>query len=329
MATIFPSNPQTNDEYQGYRFNGTQWEIIGIDLTADYAELTSGYVSDTVIPATIARVDDVNTSLEDYILLTEKGEPLGVAELDASGYVPAAQLNLDLLPSQTGNDGKFLSTDGSIASWETVDALPAQSTHNGKFLTTDGSVASWATVDALPSQSGNGTKILTTDGTSASWATQRLYRTGYVSTTSATTDLDNCFNSTYRNYRVIIQGTGGGIATIQFINSGLTSGYTAGQIDSSSSYTTASWYVNVADQWGVSTINGTYSYWRLSALGGAFILDIVNPYLDGISTWATMTCAYAGGPYALWGGYSAPARSYRGLRLGTSSFNGTIEVYGY
>jgi hypothetical protein len=46
------------------------------------------------IPVEIARVEDVNTSLEDYILLTEKGEPLGVAELNASGTVPAEQLYL-------------------------------------------------------------------------------------------------------------------------------------------------------------------------------------------------------------------------------------------
>jgi hypothetical protein len=36
MATIFPADPQVNDEYQGYRYNGTSWDIIGIDLTADY-----------------------------------------------------------------------------------------------------------------------------------------------------------------------------------------------------------------------------------------------------------------------------------------------------
>jgi hypothetical protein len=46
------------------------------------------------IPVEIARVEDVNTSLEDYILLTEKGEALGVAELNASGVVPSNQLYL-------------------------------------------------------------------------------------------------------------------------------------------------------------------------------------------------------------------------------------------
>lgn len=51
-----------------------------------------------------------------------------------------------------------------------VYVVPAQATHTGKYLTTNGSTASWGTVDALPSQSGNSGKYLTTNGTSASWA---------------------------------------------------------------------------------------------------------------------------------------------------------------
>ena len=55
----------------------------------------------------------------------------------------------DPLPSQTGNSGKFLTTNGSSTSWATVDALPAQSGQSGKFLTTDGTDASWETISAL------------------------------------------------------------------------------------------------------------------------------------------------------------------------------------
>ena len=51
-----------------------------------------------------------------------------------------------------------------------VYVVPSQASQSGKYLTTNGSVASWATVDALPSQTGNSGKYLTTDGTTASWA---------------------------------------------------------------------------------------------------------------------------------------------------------------
>ena len=75
------------------------------------------------------------------------------------------------LPSQTGNAGKFLTTDGTDASWATVSGnLPTQTGQSGKFLTTDGTDASWADVDSFPAQSGNSGKFLTTDGTDVSWA---------------------------------------------------------------------------------------------------------------------------------------------------------------
>jgi hypothetical protein len=38
MSTIFPLSASVNQEFDGYRFNGTSWDIIGIDLTADYLE---------------------------------------------------------------------------------------------------------------------------------------------------------------------------------------------------------------------------------------------------------------------------------------------------
>lgn len=51
----------------------------------------------------------------------------------------------DVLPDQTGQSGKFLTTDGTDASWATVDALPTQTGHNGEVLTTNGTAASWTT----------------------------------------------------------------------------------------------------------------------------------------------------------------------------------------
>ena len=74
-------------------------------------------------------------------------------------------------PTQTGNGGKYLTTDGTITSWATVDALPTQTGNSGKYLTTDGSNASWELIVALPDQTGNAGKFLTTDGTNASWTT--------------------------------------------------------------------------------------------------------------------------------------------------------------
>jgi hypothetical protein len=97
------------------------------------------------IPVEIARVEDVNTSLEDYILLTEKGEPLGVAELNASGTVPAEQLDLinyaTLDGQQTFTDWKVfgagLYTESFIGLWSS-NTTSTPSMYGGGFIYVDG-----------------------------------------------------------------------------------------------------------------------------------------------------------------------------------------------
>ena len=55
-----------------------------------------------------------------------------------------------VVPSQTGNSGKYLTTNGTISSWATVDALPSQTGNSGKYLTTNGTTATWATITTDP-----------------------------------------------------------------------------------------------------------------------------------------------------------------------------------
>lgn len=71
----------------------------------------------------------------------------------------------DPLPSQTGNAGKFLTTNGTNTSWATVDALPSQTGQSGKFLTTNGTDASWS--DKPLVNTATGTNALTISGTAA------------------------------------------------------------------------------------------------------------------------------------------------------------------
>lgn len=87
------------------------------------------------------------------------------------------------LPTQAGNNGKYLTTNGTSASWANIPTeIPSQTGQSGKYLTTNGTTASWGTVDALPSQTGNSGKYLTTNGTSASWGEIAEYTAQEVET---------------------------------------------------------------------------------------------------------------------------------------------------
>lgn len=66
---------------------------------------------------------------------------------NASGFADnaaaSAILAASYTPTQTGNAGKYLTTDGSVTSWGDVDALPDQTGNAGKYLKTDGTTATW------------------------------------------------------------------------------------------------------------------------------------------------------------------------------------------
>lgn len=60
-------------------------------------------------------------------------DPAGAAaaaEVDANAYTDAAIADFDALPLQTGNAGKFLTTDGSATSWGVVDVSGEIAAHN-------------------------------------------------------------------------------------------------------------------------------------------------------------------------------------------------------
>ena len=117
--------------------------------------------------------------------------------LSYSSGTLTADIN-NLVPSQTGNAGKVLSTNGSVVSWNTAGAAGTVTsvalsggttglTVSGSPITTSGTItlagtlavanggtgattANGAVTNLLPSQSGNSGKFLTTNGTNTSWS---------------------------------------------------------------------------------------------------------------------------------------------------------------
>jgi sulfur carrier protein ThiS len=73
--------------------------------------------------------------------------------IPASKTLVATDSTTYVVPSQTGNSGKYLTTDGSVSSWGAVDALPSQTGNSGKYLTTNGTAAAWASIVTDPTPS--------------------------------------------------------------------------------------------------------------------------------------------------------------------------------
>jgi hypothetical protein len=103
------------------------------------------YIENTLIDA---KGDLLVGSAPDTVIRQAIGTNGQVLTADSSTSTGVAWTTLSFLPSQTGNAGRFLTTNGTSASWAVVDALPSQTGNAGRYLTTNGTVASWAVIEA-------------------------------------------------------------------------------------------------------------------------------------------------------------------------------------
>ena len=97
MATIFPLSASVGQVFDGYEFDGTSWNIIGIDLTADYAldsELTAHEVDTTNVhgiadTSVLATISDLSSASAQSV-----SSASALAYASASSYADSAISNL-------------------------------------------------------------------------------------------------------------------------------------------------------------------------------------------------------------------------------------------
>lgn len=124
---------------------------------------------------------DVQAALDALITRANAMPAASVTIADAGSLITATTVegalqelaSLTTIPSQTGNSGEFLTTNGTVLSWGAVPASSVPIVDAGNVLTAtnvETALQELASVTGLPSQTGNSGKSLTTNGSAASWA---------------------------------------------------------------------------------------------------------------------------------------------------------------
>ena len=136
---------------QQRRATAEQWLLADPVLAAGEigyeTDTTSFKIGDGVNSWSLLDYFETNAALQatvdDYIPLTQKGAPLGVAELDANGFVPASQLDLDLTAYYTSAEtDTAISTavsglvDSAPGVLDTLNELAAAINDDADFATT-------------------------------------------------------------------------------------------------------------------------------------------------------------------------------------------------
>ena len=132
MSTIFPGSASVGQIFDGYEFNGTAWDIIGIDLTADYLESsTASSTYQTVLSAgTGLTINSSTVSVNPGAMLNQivggtSGNSYGLVGTssyldvkDTNGYNKEIELDIAAVESQLVTDG-FLTNSSASTTYAT------------------------------------------------------------------------------------------------------------------------------------------------------------------------------------------------------------------
>ena len=145
-----PSSATATNEATLGNSSVTKTRLFGSLALGGSAEGTSGQVltssgantTPTWSSISLTETDPVYTASSWYTTTNNSGN-----WNTAYGWGNHASAGYATYPSQTGNSGKYLTTNGTVTSWAAVDALPDQTGNAGEYLTTNGTVASWTALN--------------------------------------------------------------------------------------------------------------------------------------------------------------------------------------
>jgi len=147
MASIFPNSPELNSVFTSngttWQWNGEAWTVVASDgqtftsvitspssqtISADSPTDTLTIAAGTNISVSANSSNDtltISSTIDTQSLITTAS---AAAFASASVYTDSAIANFEALPNQSGNAGKYLSTNGSATSWVALDLNSAITT---------------------------------------------------------------------------------------------------------------------------------------------------------------------------------------------------------
>jgi hypothetical protein len=169
VSETAPATPSLGDTWYKqstgsfFIYDGNYWvEVNGIidsltsDQVQDYASTLFTHNTHTGITATYDDANNkilLNVNLNPY--LTQASASTIYLTQSSASTIYATQVdldNIDALPSQSGNAGKYLTTSGSVASWGTLDL--------SLYLTQSSASTTYATTAALNNINGESDQFI-------------------------------------------------------------------------------------------------------------------------------------------------------------------------
>ena len=151
---IFSGNTNTGDALDlgivsKYVSSGTKYAGIVRDATDGIYKFFKGA---STLPSSTVNFSEVGLT---YAEIKVGAATIGSVTNTEIGYLSGVTSSIQtqissIIPTQTSNSGKYLTTNGTAVSWATVDALPTQTGQSGNYLTTNGTSASWAAIVTDP-----------------------------------------------------------------------------------------------------------------------------------------------------------------------------------
>ena len=351
MSTIFPGSASVGQIFDGYEFNGTAWDIVGIDLTADYLEsstASSTYLTQVSASTTYQiKVENVDNTEIGYLnnasanIQTQLNSKASLSGATFSGNIiaPEVRATTKLVAQTVGGDegGEILLGKAATNTTLSGDGVTIDVWQNRLRIFEQGGDARGGYIDV--SRLGNGVATNLTPGlvqmipssVTVGSGTGTVSAGGAVTFSGATSiSLNGAFTSTYQNYRLLINfyGSVAGNVFAKFRdNSG----------DISTGYYGCGVYVNIGGTIGPTGLrnNGTEMYiqtsWTDSNQRNLAHFDLQRSPVGTQGAMIGNVWDNWNGTVATHGYHRNDMTNFNGLTIYPASGNltGTVRIYGY